>query len=227
MQQRVRSVRQLSPRRKPWHVDYLAMRALLADIVAHGDYAQGRLLDVGCGSRPYEPLLGRVSEYVGLDVVREAGRPNAIGLGWQLPFAPASFDSLLCTQTLEHVESPSLVVAEMARVLRPSGYLILTAPQTWRLHEKPYDFFRYTRFGLQSLLEQSGLRVIAIKAQGGVWATIGQMINNAIHQRIRPRLPIYAVYLLYLATNLLFGTLDQLWVDQDETINYLAIAQKV
>jgi SAM-dependent methyltransferase len=226
MQHRLRSVRQVSPLRKPWHIDYLVMRELVRDIIASSSYARGRLLDVGCGSRPYEPWLSGVSEYVGLDAIREAGRPNTIGLAWQLPFASASFDSVLSTQTLEHIETPALAIAEMARVLRPGGYLILTAPQTWRLHEKPYDFYRFTRFGLQHLLEQSGLSIVNITPQGGVWATVGQTINNAVQQRVRPGRSIYA-YLLYLACNMLFGLLDELWVDQDETLNYLVVARKI
>jgi SAM-dependent methyltransferase len=226
MQQRPRSVRQTSPLRKPWHIDYLVMRPLVRDIMASSDYLRGRLLDVGCGSRPYERWLTGVIEYIGFDIVREAGRPNATGLAWQLPFATASFDSLLSTQTLEHVEVPHLAIAEMARVLRPGGYLILTAPQAWRLHEKPYDFYRYTRYGLQYLLEANGLQIVRVAAQGGIWTTVSQIVNNAVHQRVQPYLPIYFVFLIYLVSNSLFGMLDQFWVDEDETLNYLVIARK-
>src|SRR5262249_17529345 len=137
-----------------------------------------------------------------------------------------SFDTVFSTQTLEHVEQPHQAMAEMARVLLPGGYLILTAPQSWRLHEKPYDFFRYTRFGLQYLVEQNGLRVVHLLPQGGAWATVGQIINNAVLQLVPQRLPVYAAYLIFLASNLLFGLLDRVWADADETINYLVIAQK-
>jgi SAM-dependent methyltransferase len=226
LQQRPHSVRQRSPLRKPWHIDYLVMRELVSDIIASSSYARGRLLDVGSGNQPYERWLGGVTEYVGIDINHQTSCPVVSGLAYALPFAANSFDTVFSTQTLEHVEDPHLAVAEMARVLRPGGYLILTAPQTWRLHEKPYDFYRYTRFGLQHLLERSGLHVVRIKAQGGVWATIGQTINNAIHRRLGPHLPIYAIYLIYLASNIVFSQLDRLWVDTDETLNYLVIGSK-
>ncbi len=226
MSERPRSVRQQSPLRHPWHVDYLHMRELLHGVAGAAEYARGRLLDVGSGSRPYAPWLQHVVHYVGIDVVPRGDGLNVSGLAYPLPFAAESFDSVLCTQTLEHVQSPERAVAEIARVLRPGGHLILTAPQTWRLHEQPYDFFRFTRHGLRHLLEASGLRVVRIEAQGGVWATVGQIVNNAVHEKLRGRLPRYAVYLIYLANNLLFGALDRRWIDLDETINYLAIACK-
>jgi SAM-dependent methyltransferase len=202
------------------------MQELVRDITASADYARGRLLDVGCGNRPYEPLLRGVSDYVGIDINAQNGRPTLSGMAYALPFAASSFDTVFSTQTLEHVEQPHQAVAEMARVLRPGGYLILTAPQTWRLHEKPYDFFRYTRFGLQYLAEQNGLRVVHLLPQGGAWATVGQITNNAVLQLVPQRLPVYAAYLIFLTSNLLFGLLDRVWVDTDETINYLLIAQK-
>jgi len=220
------SARQRSSFRKPWHVDYLHMHDLVRDITASSSYAHGRLLDVGCGNRPYEPLLRGVGEYIGIDVNYQTGGPRVSGLAYALPFTASSFDTVFSTQTLEHVEEPHLAVAEMARVLRPGGYLILTAPQTWRLHEKPYDFFRYTRFGLQYLMEHNQLRIIHLLPQGGAWATVGQIVNNTVLQLVPRRLPVYAAYMIFLISNMLFGLLDRVWVDSDETINYLVIAQK-
>ena len=226
MQQRPHSVRQRSPLRKPWHIDYLVMRTLVSDIIASSSYACGRLLDVGSGNQPYQRWLSGVTEYIGIDINHQTSCLAVAGLAYALPFAANSFDTVFSTQTLEHVEAPHLMMAEMARVLRPGGYLILTAPQTWRLHEKPYDFYRYTRFGLQHLLEHTGLQVVKIKAQGGVWATIGQTFNNAVHRQLGPHLPIYAIYLIFLASNIIFSQLDRLWVDTDETLNYLVIGMK-
>jgi hypothetical protein len=70
------------------------------------------------------------------------------------------------------------------------------------------------------------LRVVHLLPQGGVWATVGQIVNNAVHQLVPRRLPVYVAYLIYLISNLLFGLLDRVWVDTDETINYMVIARK-
>ncbi|MEM8530684.1 MAG: class I SAM-dependent methyltransferase [Chloroflexota bacterium] len=223
---RTHSVRQRNIQRQPWHVDYMHMRELVRGIALSSTYAHGRLLDVGCGGRPYENLFPNIDTYIGIDVNHQTGNPTVGSLAYPLPFASACFDTVLSNQTLEHVEEPHTAVQEMARVLKPGGHLILTAPQTWRLHEQPYDFYRYTRYGLQYLLEENHLHVREIVAQGGVWMTVGQIINNTVHHWLRPRLHIYATYLIYLTNNLVFDTLDRLWIDTDETINYLAIAQK-
>ncbi len=226
MEHRPTAVRQASPRRKPWHLDFHIQRTMLRDIAAASQYATGRLLDVGCGRAPYQALLANVSTYVGLDANHGPGGPQVSGLGYALPFEADSFDTVLSTQTLEHVELPHVMMAEMARVLRPGGHLILTAPQTWRLHEKPYDFYRYTRFGLQHLIRQAGLEETLIQAEGGVWMVVGQTVNNALHARLRHSIPYYFLYGLYLISNSLFGWLDTIWFDPDETLNYVVVARK-
>jgi SAM-dependent methyltransferase len=219
------ALRQASPRRRPWHLDYHHTRLLLRAVAGASRYAHGRLLDAGCGRRPYAPWLSRVSAYVGIDASADPGGPDLVALAAHIPFASASFDTVLSTQTLEHVEAPHLALAEMARVLRPGGHLILSAPQSWRLHEEPYDFFRFTRYGLTHLLEQQGMEVLVVEPIGGVWLTVGQMVNNAVHVRLC-RLPVYARYLIYLASNALFGLLDEVWQDHGDTTNYLVVARK-
>lgn len=220
------ALRQRTPLRRPWHSEFLHMQMLVHDIAQASGYLHGRLLDVGCGRRPYAVLFTDVESYIGFDAIAQPGGADATGLATALPFADAQFDSILCTQTLEHVDDPQQALVEMARVLRPGGYLVLTAPQAWRIHEQPHDFFRYTRYGLTALAERAGLEVKQLKAQGGVWATIAQIINNAIHVRFAGRMHRFLLYGLYLSNNLLFGWLDTVWRDDDETTNYMMIAQK-
>jgi len=224
--QRPAGPRQGTPLRRPWHIDAMIMRRLLHDIAAERGRLHGRLLDIGCGRKPYAPWLSEAVEYIGVDVHAQPGGPDVCGLAWQLPFADASMDAALCTQVLEHVPVPATVLNEAARMLRPGGFLVVSVPQAWRLHEEPYDFFRFTRYGLAHLLAEAGLEVVSISAQGGAWMTVGQTINNALHAQFRFRLPVYARYALYLASNTLFGALDQALPDAGETLNYLAVARK-
>jgi SAM-dependent methyltransferase len=127
----------------------------------------GRLLDLGCGNQPYlpwyEPL---VKEVVAVDAAPLPGVVVA-DLTGPLPFENDSFDTVLCTQVLEHVPDAELAMAEIARVLRPGGHALLTVPFLYPTHEMPYDFWRYTHLGLESLVTRHGLAATELSAQGG------------------------------------------------------------
>jgi SAM-dependent methyltransferase len=159
----------------PLEPDWLLQRHLDRDLSgALARFASGRVLDVGCGGRPYERRLPAGVRYVGVDVpASRASHPDSWALAEGLPFAAGSFDLVLCTQVLEHLPDPATATAEMARVLRPGGVLVLTAPQTWCLHEEPFDYFRFTRYGLEQLARGAGLEAVEVRRQGGFWAVAG------------------------------------------------------
>jgi SAM-dependent methyltransferase len=140
----------------------------------------GRLLDLGCGMKPYRKTFGgEVNRWIGLDFPSTpSGRSAAdvFGSASDIPFGASTFDTILSTQVLEHVARPGTVLQEVHRVLRPGRHLLLTAPQTNPLHEEPHDYFRYTCYGLRSLMEQAGLDVVEVRPLGGAIATVGQMI---------------------------------------------------
>jgi SAM-dependent methyltransferase len=218
--------RQHSFHRKPWHIDYHHQRELAKAISATSEFIQGSVLDLGSGNQPYRGLFHGVTQYTALDINPHNNNVSLVGSGIHLPFQDQVFDSVFSAQTLEHVENPQQVVAEIARVLRPGGHVVLSMPQSRRLHEEPFDFFRYTRYGIIHLLEQSGLEPLQIRAQGGAWVTIGQQINNTIHHR-RQAWPVYMRYLCYLTSNLVVGELERVWYDPEDTSNYVVVAQKV
>ena len=137
----------------------------------------GRLMDLGCGNQPfqpwYEPL---VKEVVPVDAAPIPG-VVVVDLTEPLPFEDASFDTILCTQVLEHVQNAELAMAEIARVLRPGGHALITVPFLYPTHEMPYDFWRYTHLGLRSLVERHGLVATDLSAQGG---PLGWLVDNRL-----------------------------------------------
>jgi SAM-dependent methyltransferase len=159
----------------PFEPDWLLQRHLDRDLsAALASFATGRVLDVGCGGRPYEGRLPAGARYVGVDApASRASHPDSWALAESLPFAAGRFDLVLCTQVLEHLPDPAAATEEMARVLRPGGVLVLTAPQTWCLHEEPFDYFRFTRYGLGQLARDAGLEPVEVRRQGGFWAVAG------------------------------------------------------
>lgn len=220
------TTRQQTFRRRLWQADCLHSRALAAAIGEASPLVSGRVLDVGCGNRPYEGLFASATSYLGLDAIREAGRPDALGLAWALPVRSGAFDTVVSFQTLEHLEEPAGAIAEMARVLRPGGHLVLTAPQAWRVHEAPHDFFRYTPFGLRHLAAKAGLEPLSVATQGGVWTSIASMLNNAVDVRIGRKVHRFVTMTTYLATNTACALLERVWRDDDDANNLLLVARK-
>lgn len=127
----------------------------------------GRVADVGAGWGPYHREIPHCA-VISLDFVPTPAI-QVVGSALALPFHDKSFDGVILTETLEHVPQPKQVLSEAARVLRPGGYLYLTAPQMWAMHYEPYDYFRYTRYGLAYLLEGQGLKILALEPVGGLW----------------------------------------------------------
>lgn len=200
------------------HSRHLTYQRLIADLQEHLATLEGRVLDVGCGVQPYRAFLGpNVTEHVGIDRTGAFAQPDLEGDALNLPVPDACFDAALSTQVLEHVPDPQRALRELARVLRPGGTLILTCPGVWPHHEEPYDFYRYTRFGLEHLLKEAGFRIMELKAQGGFWATIGQMLCLEV-----TRWPLRWVWVPLV--NTMAGLLDNRSTRQELALNWFVRA---
>ncbi len=210
------------------HPQHLTTRLLRRAIQTRAPYARGRLLDVGCGGKPYQALLEQVQHYVGVDVPPNPAADVA-GSGLALPFRSEAFDTVLCTSVLEHVPEPGALMTEIARTLRPAAHLLLTAPQTWQIHMAPNDFYRYTHYGLRYLAEKSGLHVVEITPTSGLWATVAQRIADTVVYTYAggwarlPRLALWVPMALVLWTG---AFLDTLFGLRGDTLDYVMVAQK-
>lgn len=142
---------------------FLPRRALWRAMVVAAPKARGRLLDVGCGRKPYQALFAHVKEYLGLELDTPKNRADASADlfydGQTIPLNDASVDTVLCNQVLEHVQNPTRFLGEINRVLSPGGALILTVPFFWPEHEQPHDHCRFTSFGLRTRLQEAGFSV--------------------------------------------------------------------
>ena len=164
---------------------YFARSGLNKAMTEFAPLLLGRLLDVGCGSKPYEKLFN-VEVYVGLDIDSEGARERGIADhfygGRSFPFADNLFDSVLCSQVLEHVFNPGEFLQEINRVLKPNGRLLLTVPFVWDEHEQPYDYARYSSFGLRSLLECHGFKIIHHKKLAADSSIVFQLTNAYLYK---------------------------------------------
>jgi ubiquinone/menaquinone biosynthesis C-methylase UbiE len=162
-------------------------RRLRAEIVAALDaYAGRRIVDVGCGRKPYYRFVkARVDSYIGVDRVDSLHGMDfvdVIGDAIATGLPSASADTVLMTQVLEHVEDPPAAVEEANRILEPGGHLILSTDFAWHLHEEPRDFFRFSEFGLRHIFERCQFQVVEIRPVAGTWLTIGEEIAYGLRR---------------------------------------------
>jgi ubiquinone/menaquinone biosynthesis C-methylase UbiE len=162
-----------------WNRHYLMTVMLENSLKNCSGFVKGKLLDVGCGWRPYEKTFFAAAEkYVGLDYLSDRSKPDIIGSAQAIPLPDNSFDTVASTEVLEHVPDPLKAMREMCRVLKPGGYLILTAPMYWPRHEVPYDYYRHTYDGLLHLVKESGLELTKIFNRGRSYAFLGQVLQQ-------------------------------------------------
>jgi SAM-dependent methyltransferase len=201
------------PNLRVWHSQWLGNKDLYSDLRGLLAEVEGDVLDVGCGEKPYEAWTPRARRYVGIDV--EPGpevdlviRPRS---RWELP--DDAFDAVLCTQVLEHAVDPDHVLAEIERVLRPGGRLIVSFPFIYNQHAFPGDYRRFSRSGARTLLE-SRFEVQEVLAQGGIGSSTGVMFLNWVE------LSLDAPYLRLL----LFTLLLPAWIALSALVNALGWA---
>ena len=192
-----------------------------------------RVLDAGAGECRFRPQFAH-TRYFAID--HGKGDPNwdyshldVVGALEALPFSSAVFDGLLNIVVLEHVEKPESVLQEMARVLKPRGRIFLVAPLCWELHQIPEDYFRFTEYGLRSLLARAGLRVESLRPIGGYFWLMGRRAFNFLRFWQRGwrviLLPLFVPFFGFVLP-LLNYYLDRLDREKIFTLGYVVLAEK-
>ncbi|MCB8943685.1 MAG: class I SAM-dependent methyltransferase [Ardenticatenaceae bacterium] len=193
-------------------------------------YFSGRMIEIGCGTKAKGLLVGEfVTEHIGLDhedCPHDQSNIDLFGTAYDIPVDDDSFDCVLSTAVMEHLEEPLLALIEAHRVLRPGGYALYTMPLFWHLHEEPRDFFRYTRYGLHYMFEKAGFSVLEITPLSGFWITFGTEFNYYLRRFAKgPLRPL--VNSFTALTNLIYPFLDQGKLrDERFTWMYIVVAQK-
>lgn len=179
------------------------------------------MLDIGCGNKPFQGIFFKVTGYVGCDIVpSDQNVADLLCDSTNIALADNSFDTVLSTQVIEHVEEPQKLCDEAFRLLKSGGHFILSGPMYWHLHEEPFDFYRFTIYGFRYMLERSGFDIIEIIPCGGKWAFCGLVTVHTIEGTWLFRRPV--VWLI----NRFFSWMDDRNKEYRNTSNYVVIAQK-
>ncbi len=133
------------------------------------------VLDAGAGEAPYRPLFAHTNyETADFEQVDKKYTPSTYvcDLG-DIPVDDARFDYVVFNQVMEHLPEPRKALAELFRVLKPGGKLLYTAPLCYQEHERPYDFYRYTRYAVKHLFTDAGFAFETHEWLEGYFATVG------------------------------------------------------
>ncbi|MEH2411353.1 class I SAM-dependent methyltransferase [Nostoc sp.] len=200
------------------------------------------MLDAGAGNchwKSYFPSVRYIAMDLGIgDSECDYSKLDIRGDLRNIPLEDNSIDIIISIQVLEHLPEPWKVIAEFQRVLKPQGLLFISCPESEQQHQIPFDFFRYTPFGIKSLLNSSGFEVVWIKSQLGNFSKI---MNDVCYSAkklpslsenwlLKPILLFTSFYLRQVMWRLhqpLFRYLDRFEQFQDHSVGHFLKANKL
>lgn len=226
--------------RTPLHPQWLVLRhrgEIEGWVKSH---AKGTLVDVGCGNGRLRRALPLSVRYVGIDypatvALGYSGAADILGDAAALPIADASVDVVALLDVLEHLPDPALAVGEAARILREGGKCLVHVPFLYPLHDEPYDYQRWTQYGLTRLFSSSGLAIHEIAATTHPVASaaallslaLAQGVLDALQRRTPACLAVPFVVVLVVTANVIGWTMSRILpTSQFMSFSYRVVAVK-
>jgi SAM-dependent methyltransferase len=200
------------------------------------------VLDAGAGECRFKDKLKKDVRYVAVDTswgdqTWDYSNIDVAATLENLPFDSNVFDSIICTQVLEHVREPQILLNELFRTLKEGGIICITAPQGWGIHQAPHDYFRFTRYALFYLLEKARFEQITITPSCGYFGYLANRLTvlpKVLFWQIRKKwlrlllLPLetvsYGLFVILLPV--ILNAIDFLDRKKDFTLNYLVKGKK-
>lgn len=199
------------------------------------DCYRGHLYDLGCGEMPYKNwLLNYADQYTGVDwgsSLHDLKADILADLNEALPIESEVADTVMSLSVMEHLREPQVFLDEAHRILKLGGSMVLQVPFMWWVHEAPYDFYRYTRYGLQYMFEKAGFTDISIYPTTGFWVMWTLKFNYQTTRLVRGPWPIRKAMGLLLRgiwaiDQRVAPWLDKYWKGEGETAGYFVVARK-
>ena len=176
---RLAAARALHPWISLWSPAEAALDRVIRPIISR--YASDLVIDIGCGEGPYRSsLVESGHQYFGSDLTLASDAVDFLADVCALPIARESVGTVVCSEVLEHVATPIVGLAELARILKPGGHLVLSVPFLARIHESPNDYFRFTEFALRKLIADAELDLVELRKSGAVFAFFGHQVASVV-----------------------------------------------
>lgn len=197
------------------------IKNILRKQIGEFDY-KGHVVDLGCGDSPYRDVILRIAEkYVGVDHPRSRYKKQfvdiAADLTKRLPIMDEAFDTVVSFQVLDDLPEPLLFLEECFRILKSGGHLYMTVPFMWKIHEEPYDYYRFTKYGLEYLLIKSNFKEVSVEEiYSGFWL-MWFLKFNYYTTRFLKKYNKYIWYVIWWVTQILGMLLDRLDVNNSKS----------
>lgn len=210
--------------------DYISKTYFERELTIFSKFSKGILLDIGCGNKPYKKYFEKyVNKYIGIDIRSNNADIKADFMRYK--FKKNNFDTVLCTQVLEHVDNPDKFLYKINYLLKKNGILILSVPFAGSIHEKPFDFYRYTEYGIKYLLNKNKFKIKKIVKEGNSIETIIYVLNFFLESTANKPI-IKQIKRVIVAFNQIFCIIiskilpNKYLKDSDYPINYFILAVK-
>ncbi|RDX35488.1 SAM-dependent methyltransferase [Arcobacter sp. HD9-500m-PIT-SAG03] len=170
------------------NISYLNNKQLKKSILTSVKYIYGKCIDIGSGCSPYKKfILNNVSEFISVDKgsvhkhMFQTSQEKFIDADLKdLPFENNSLDTIILTQVLEHIDEPFKALVEIKRVIKKDGIIILSVPFIYQAHATPYDYFRFSEYGLKKICQDYNFEILEFHHQGYLGTTLISILNGFI-----------------------------------------------
>ena len=209
-----------------WLIHHIYIRSLKNNL----DYISGLVVDIGCGRKPFNKIItSKCKNYFGMEYQKTLhgfSQVDVIGEALSLPFNKSSADTVVSLQVMEHISEPDDFLKEVYRILKPKGYCLLMTPFMWGEHETPYDYFRFTRYGIKHLAEKAGFKVVKINADTGYVTTATLRLNYFLMRYARGILRFFIIPFVYCDQYVAYLIEKFINDSGTDTANFTTILQK-
>lgn len=215
--------------------NWLAKRLVNNQVRQRLPALSGTVLDLGCGVRPFEhDILKHADHYIGIDWNNTLHGLNAdviADLNRGLPILSGSVDHVVSFEVAEHLREPDIIFCEAIRVLKSGGGLTMSMPFQWWVHEAPWDYQRFTRYGIEYHLQKGGFVDITVTPISGFWSMWTLKLNYQLRRLVRGsalrRAMTSCLLVPFWWTNQTIAPrLDRIWHEDRETAGYFVTARK-